>query len=237
MADTKERPDQVLVILAHPDDPEFFCGATIARWTTEGREVVYCLLTRGDKGSDELGTNPRELARTREREQRSAAEILGVKEVIFLDFLDGHIVPNPELRKEITRIIRQVRPDIVLTSDPGVYYSDFINHSDHRAAGQATLDSLWPAARSAMYYPELSEEEGLEPIKVHQVYIAGASRPNTTIDVTGFVEQKLSALAEHRSQIKDLKALRERLLARMRDPNSPPEYPRYVEKFHRLELS
>ncbi len=230
------RPERVLVVLAHPDDPEFFCGGTVARWAAEGRHITYCLLTRGDKGADDPGVDPDELAATREIEQRQAAAVLGVGEVLFLDHADGSLVADLDLRRDVTRIIRQVRPDIIITCDPSNYYSLFINHSDHRAAGQATLDSVWPAARSALYFPELYQEEGLEPVKVHHVYIAGPVHPNTSIDVTDFFDAKLNALGEHKSQIKDLDGLRKRLEERMRDPHSPPDAPRYIERFNRLEL-
>ncbi len=226
---------RVLVVLAHPDDPEFFCGGTVARWTAEGREVVYCLLTRGDKGADDERVDPEALARQREQEQRAAAAVLGVREVLFLDFEDGYLVPDLDLRRAITRVIRQVRPATVVTCDPTNVYGNYINHPDHRAAGQATLDALWPATRSALYFPELLDE-GLEPHKVHEVYVAGAVRPNLTVDVSAFMEQKLAALAEHKSQIRDMEGVRERLMARMRDPESPPEAPRYVERFARIEL-
>lgn len=232
---TEARDGRVLVVLAHPDDPEFFCGGTVARWTAEGREVVYCLLTRGDKGADDEGVDSEALARQREKEQRAAAAVLGVREVLFLDFEDGYLVPDLQLRRAITRVIRQVRPTTVVTCDPTNVYGNYINHPDHRAAGQATLDALWPATRSALYFPELLDE-GLEPHKVHEVYVAASVRPNLTVDVTAFMEQKLAALAEHKSQIQDLEGLRERLMDRMRDPESPPEAPRYVERFARIEL-
>ncbi len=236
MADFENQAPRVLVVMAHPDDPEFFCGGTTARWTAEGKEVIYLLLTRGDKGSDEPLPNREDLAQQREEEQLAAARVLGVSEVHFLDYTDGDVVPDLDLKRSITRVLRTLRPDVVVTSDPSTFYSFIINHSDHRAAGQATLDSVWPAARSALYFPELYEQEGLKPFKVREVYIAGSQEPNTSIEVTEFVEKKLSALAEHRSQIRDLDRLRERVLKRMLDPSSPPEAPRYLERFYRIEM-
>ncbi len=228
----------VLVVLAHPDDPEFFCGGTVARWSSEGRKITYCLLTRGDKGSDDDSTPPEELARTRETEQRKAASTLGVVEVFFLNELDGYVTPSIELRKDIVRVIRQVRPDIVITSDPTNFFPSnrYINHADHRAAGQATLDAVYPAARSALYFPELSTEERLSPHKVKEVYVAGAQHPNTIVDITEYFDLKIKALSAHQSQISDLEALEKRLRTNMSDPNSPPDSPRIIESFRRIEL-
>jgi LmbE family N-acetylglucosaminyl deacetylase len=228
----------VLVVLAHPDDPEFFCGGTIARWSSEGRKITYCLLTRGDKGSDNDGMSPEELAGIREAEQREAASILGVAKVMFLNELDGYVTPTIDLRRDIVRVIRKVRPDLVITSDPTNFFPSnrYINHADHRAAGQATLDAVYPAARSALYFPELSQKEGLAPHKVREVYVAGAQHPNTIVDITPFFDLKLKALKAHKSQIADMAALESRLRTNMTDPNSPPDSPRIIELFRRIEL-
>jgi len=230
--------DQVLVVLAHPDDPEFFCGGTIARWAASGRNITYCLLTRGDKGADDDNLSTQELAEIREAEQRAAAKVLGVHEVIFLNELDGYVLPTLELRSDIVRVVRQVKPQVVVTCDPTNFFpsNTYINHADHRAAGQVTLDAVYPAARSALYFPELSKEEGLEPHKVREVYVSGAQNPNITVDITEFFNQKVAALSEHRSQIKDISALEERMRKRMLDPESPPDDPRYIEKFRRIVL-
>jgi LmbE family N-acetylglucosaminyl deacetylase len=231
-------PNRVLVVLAHPDDPEFYCGGTIARWAASGRHITYCLLTRGDKGSDDDSLSTQELAEIREVEQRAAAKTLGVHEVMFLDELDGYVLPTLDLRRDIVRVIRQVKPQVVVTCDPTNFFpsSTYINHADHRAAGQATLDAVYPAARSSLYFPELSQEEGLQPYKVREVYIAGAQHPNITVDITDFFSQLVAALGEHRSQIKDITALEERMRKRMLDPESPPDDPRYIEKFRRIEF-
>jgi LmbE family N-acetylglucosaminyl deacetylase len=228
----------VLVVLAHPDDPEFFCGGTVARWSSEGRKITYCLLTRGDKGSDDDDIPPEELAEIREAEQREAAKTLGVSEVIFLDELDGYVMPTLDLRREIVRVIRKVRPTVVITSDPTNFFPSnrYINHADHRAAGQAALDAVYPAARSALYFPELGEQEGLAPHKVREVYVAGAQHPNTIVDITDYFDRKVKALSAHRSQIIDLEALETRLRTNMTDPNSPPDSPRLIESFRRIEL-
>jgi len=193
-------PNRVLVVLAHPDDPEFYCGGTIARWAASGRDITYCLLTRGDKGADDDSLSTQELAEIREVEQRAAAKTLGVHEVMFLNELDGYVLPTLDLRRDIVRVIRQVKPQVVVTCDPTNFFpsSTYINHADHRAAGQATLDAVYPAARSSLYFPELSQEEGLQPYKVREVYIAGAQHPNITVDITDFFSQLVAALGDQR---------------------------------------
>jgi LmbE family N-acetylglucosaminyl deacetylase len=230
--------ERVLVVLAHPDDPEFYCGATIARWCDEGREVLYCLLTRGDKGADDPGTDVEALARQREIEQRNAALHLGVRQVQFLGHPDGYLVPDLALRKDIVRVLRQVRPDVVVTCDPTNFYpnSTYINHPDHRAAGHATLDAIFPASGAGPFFPELIQDEGLMPHKIRQVYIAGTQNPNTVVDVTAFVERKIEALRMHVSQIPDPQEMAQRVRERMLDAQSPPDAPRYVERFMRLDL-
>lgn len=229
---------RVLVVMAHPDDPEFYCGGTIARWASEGRHIHYCLLTRGGRGSDDGFVDPEALANLRVAEQQAAARVLGVQEVHFLDYPDGYLVADLTLRKDIVRVIRRVRPDILITSDPTNFFpsSRYINHPDHRAAGQAALDAVFPASGSALFFPELERNEGLAPHKVKQVYVAGARDPNTAVDVTAYVERKLAALREHRSQIRDMDSLGERIRAWLLDPESAPDSPRYIERFQRIDL-
>lgn len=222
--------------MAHPDDPEFFCGGTVARWTAQGREVIFCLLTRGDKGADTPGISPDELSDRRAAEQIAAANELGVNEVHFLDYRDGELADDQPLRKDVTRLLRRFRPEILVTSDPSNFYSNFINHSDHRAVGGACLYAAWPAARSAMYFPELLEREGLEPHKVPYVYLAGAIHPDTVVDITDHVDSKLKALKQHVSQVSEFEALEERLRGQLLDPAGPPDSPRYIERFKVIEL-
>ena len=154
------RRRNILVILAHPDDPEFFCGGTLARWARAGHQIEYCLLTCGDKGYNDTTTpehmSSDELCAIRHREQREAASVIGVREVHFLDRPDGYLVADLDLRREIVRIIRRMKPDILVTCDPQTLFAAYgINHPDHRAAGQAVLDAVFPAAGNAAYFPEL----------------------------------------------------------------------------------
>lgn len=208
--------NRVLVVLAHPDDPEFFCGATIAKWTREGKQVRYCLLTCGTKGSDDPSMTTEQLCAIRHEEQANAARELGVTDLVWLDFVDGEVVPSLEARVKVAREIRRFKPDIVVTSDPLVLYSRFgwINHPDHRAAGQITLDAIFPGAGNRMYYPELLAE-GLEPHEIKQIFIAVPAEPNCVVDVSDTFDLKIKALRRHVSQVKDPDGLEKRLRERM----------------------
>ncbi len=237
MAETIENWEgkkKILVILAHPDDPEFFCGATIRRWTQQGHEVRYCLLTRGDKGSNDRNVRSFDLALQREGEQEAAAREVGVKSVRFLDYEDGCLVPTMETRKRVTRIIREERPDIVVSCDPTNIFPNeaSINHPDHRAAGQIVVDAIFPATGNPLYFPELLLE-GLEPHSVKEVWLSVTSQPNVVIDVTTTWEDKIRALKQHHSQIGEPAKLEERMRGRWA-PDSTPEAPRYEEKFRRF---
>lgn len=197
-------PKRVAVIVAHPDDAEFMCAGTIARWAGEGHHVTYVLLTSGDKGSSDPAVTPEQLVATREAEQRDACDVLGVEDVIFLRHPDATLIPDLAMRREITRVIRQVRPDIVICQDPTVRFvaQSYLNHPDHRAAGEATLDAIYPAARDRMTFPELLAE-GLEPHKVREIYLAGAKDPDVWVDITATLETKLESLRRHVSQMGD----------------------------------
>jgi LmbE family N-acetylglucosaminyl deacetylase len=231
-----EEPQTILVVLAHPDDPEFFCGATIARWARMGHTVHYCLLTRGDKGVRDRKVDPGELARMREGEQRGAADVLGVKEILFLDFEDGYLVPDLASRKAVTRAIRRFHPDIVVSCDPTyVFGENNINHPDHRAAGQIVIDAIFPAVGNPMYFPDLIEDDHLEPVPVKEVWLSVTGSPNTVIDVTDYWETKIEALHHHLSQISDVTLLDERIRGR-HTPDSTLDNPRYEERFRRLKF-
>ncbi len=230
-----QAPQRILVVLAHPDDPEFFCGATIARWTDAGHEVIYWLLTCGDKGASDPDTNPGELCGDRRIEQTNAAAVLGVHEVHIMDHPDGYLVPDLALRKEVTRIIRQVRPDVLVTCDPKTLYvgDNRINHPDHRAAGQVGLDAVFPAAGNPMFFPELMREEGLAPHQPREVWISLTLEPNERHDVTDLWERKIRAIQQHASQVGDPEKLAERMRSRY-IPDSTPQAPRYEEVFRRI---
>jgi LmbE family N-acetylglucosaminyl deacetylase len=223
---------RVMGVFAHPDDPEFFCGATFARWVAEGAEVVFVIATSGDKGSADPEITHDRLAALREDEERCAAAVLGVREVIFLRYPDGELEPSLALRKDIVRLIRLLRPDILVTCDPTVFWwgERGLNHPDHRAIGEAALAAVYPTARDRLNFPELERDEGLAPHKVKQVFITGTQQPNVKIDVTNYIERKIAALREHKSQIADMEALAERIRHNL-DPETLPEFPRYSESF------
>lgn len=208
---------RILVVMAHPDDPEFAAGGTIARWTQEGHEVIYCLATRGEKGSDDATMRPEHLAAIRENEQRQAAAVLGVREVIFLNYTDGTLEPNLALRRDIVRMIRRYQPEIVVTMDPQTIIrgNRYINHNDHRAIGLATLDAIFPAAGNPLYFPELLEE-GLKPHRVREVYLSTTEYPDHWVDITEVFALKIAALRCHTSQIRNPEELERKLRERLR---------------------
>lgn len=195
----KNKNADILVITPHPDDAEFGVAGTVVHWVRSGKDVVYVVCTNGDKGTDDINIKPEELAKIREKEQSDAAEILGVKEVIFLRHTDQSIEDTPEFRKEIVRHIRMYRPEIVVTSDP---YRRYIWHRDHRIVGQVTLDAVFPYARDTWSYPDLLEE-GLTPHKVKEIWLWASEDINHRSDITETFDLKLKALKCHKSQIKE----------------------------------
>ncbi len=197
-------PKRVTVIMAHPDDPDFSCAGTCARWAAEGHHITYVIITNGDKGSDDRDLPGEQLAATREIEQRAAADILGVKDVVFMRQPDGMLVPNLELRREIVRVIRRLKPDILICQDPTTWFvgREYINHPDHRASGQVVLEALFPASRNHRMFPELLDE-GLEPHRVEEVYVATSKESDTFIDITPYMDIKIQALRAHVSQMGD----------------------------------
>jgi LmbE family N-acetylglucosaminyl deacetylase len=230
-----DKPQKILVVLAHPDDPEFFLGATIARWTKAGHTVEYCLLTRGDKGSNDLEMDPVKLSQIREGEEIAAAAVLGVRSVEFLGFSDGYLVPDLITRKAVTRAIRQHKPDILVSCDPTNLFpnENYINHPDHRAAGQISLDAVFPAAGNPLFFRELIDEEGLFPHSVKEVWLSLTTQPNVSIDVTELWETKINALHEHKTQIGKPEDLDKRIRSRFVQ-GSTLESPRYEESFKRI---
>ena len=188
----------VLVVAPHPDDAEFGVAGTVARWTNGGKRVVYVICTNGEKGTSDRTMKPEQLAEIRRAEQRAAAEVLGVSDVLFLGYSDQGLEDTPAFRKEIVRLIRIYRPEIVATADP---YRRYIWHRDHRITGEVVLDAVYPFARDHLAYPDLLEE-GLEPHKVQEILFWGADDINYCSDITDTFSVKLAALLCHQSQIK-----------------------------------
>jgi LmbE family N-acetylglucosaminyl deacetylase len=200
--------ERVLMISPHPDDVDFGCAGTIAKWTRMGMEVVYVICTSGDKGTDDFQTKPEVLAAVREAEQRRAADVVGVREVTFLRFKDGELENNRDFREVLVRMIRTVRPDIVLSMDPAntCFENPYVSHSDHRAAALAVFDAVYPAARNRNFFPE-QMADGLMPHSVDKIYFSGTDRPNTWIDISETIDLKIGALRCHESQMADFEDL------------------------------
>jgi LmbE family N-acetylglucosaminyl deacetylase len=228
---------RVMGIFAHPDDPEFFCGGTFAKWAAAGKEIVFVLATSGDKGSGDLSMTSDQLIPIREQEERAAAARLGVPDVVFLRFPDGELQNTLELRRHLTRMIRLKKPDILVTNDPTARWfgMNYINHPDHRAIGDAALDAVFPAARDHLSFPELYRDEGLAPHKVQHIYVCGTLDPNAKIDVTDYVETKIAALREHKSQIADMEEMARRQRENL-DPLYVGDGRRYTESFRVFQL-
>jgi LmbE family N-acetylglucosaminyl deacetylase len=204
---------RVLVVTAHPDDVDFGAAGTVAAWTQAGVEVAYCIVTSGDAGG--YDDTPRErMAPLREAEQRAAAKEVGVSDVRFLGYPDGRLTPSLELRRDISREIRRVRPGRVLTASPEIWWRRLgASHPDHRAVGEATVAAVYPDARNPFAHPELLAEEGLEPWSVRELWLMAApdERIDHIVDVTDTVERKIAALRAHASQTAHMTDLDERI--------------------------
>ena len=198
-------PKRAMSIHAHPDDQEFSIGGTLARWAQAGCEIISVIITSGDSGSNDVtrdGSYKQELAELREKEQLAANAVLGIRETVFLHYPDGELEPSIALRKDLTRIIRQFKPDTVSTGNPeGWFYGDeYLNHPDHRAAAQAACEAVFPSAGTRLIFPDLLAA-GYEPHDVRRLYIHGTEKSNTWVDITDTMDIKIKALQQHVSQI------------------------------------
>ncbi len=187
----------VMVITPHPDDAEFGVAGSVVCWVRKGKNVIYVVCTNGDKGTSDTSMNPGKLAEIREQEQLAAAELLGVREVIFLRHSDQTLEDTPEFRKELVRLIRMYKPETVVTADP---YRRYIWHRDHRITGQVVLDAVFPYARDFLAYPDLLKE-GLQPHKVKEVLLWASEEPDYLSDITDTFDIKMAALHCHKSQV------------------------------------
>jgi LmbE family N-acetylglucosaminyl deacetylase len=195
--------ERALVVISHPDDAEFGAAATIAYLAASGVRLDYVVTTDGGKGTEDPAVTPEQLSSTRMAEQRAAADILGVRDIVHLGYPDGYLEPSLELRRDIVRQIRRFRPDLVITQNPQrrLDHNPYIGHPDHLATGEATLAAVYPAARDHLNFPELWTDEQLEPWKVRQVLLTGVEEPNLWLDVTETFEIGLSAILAHTSQV------------------------------------
>ena len=194
-----ETPRKVLVITPHPDDADFWCAGTVAKWIGDGATVRYVLCTDGGKGTTDPNISSADLSKMREREQADAVESLGVQELVLLHHPDGPLEDNDEFRRELVRQIRQVQPDVVLCPEP--YRKNLAWHRDHRITGQVALDAVFPCARDHLHFVELWRDEGLEPHKTATILFWGTEQADTTIDISESMDAKLKAVAAHKSQM------------------------------------
>jgi LmbE family N-acetylglucosaminyl deacetylase len=199
---------RVLVITAHPDDVDFGAAGTVAQWTDAGLEVSYCIVTNGEAGGSDRSLSRAEMAAIRQTEQTAAAKQVGVHELHFLGYPDGRVEPSIDLRRDLARVIRLLRPDRVVCQSPERNYVRMgASHPDHRAAGSAALDAVYPDSRNPFAFPELLTDEKLEPWTVREVWISGGPAPTTYVDITETFHRKVAALRCHVSQISDPDAL------------------------------
>jgi LmbE family N-acetylglucosaminyl deacetylase len=223
----------VMVVAAHPDDAEFGVAGTVARWTKEGKQVVYVVCTDGGKGTSDRSLKPDHVSKIRKNEQMAAAKLLGVGDVVFLGYPDQELEDTPAFRKEIVQWIRRYRPRLVVTSDP---YRRYIWHRDHRIVGQVTLDAVFPFARDHLAYPDLLAA-GFEPHKVEEMMFWGADEPNHRSDISDTFALKMAALRCHKSQVShiDAEAFENRLRKRYRDMAEGEDF-ELAEAFHRVKI-
>ena len=201
---------QVLVVAAHPDDVDFGSAGTVAGWTDAGIGVAYCIVTDGDAGGHDESVPRAEIAPLRRKEQLAAAECVGVHDVRFLGYPDGRVEPTLALRRDLARVIRQVRPDRLVCPTPERNYARMPpSHPDHRAVGSAALDAVYPDARNPFAFPELRDDEGLEAWTVREVWIQGGLAPNNYVDITETFDRKVAALRAHESQTGHMDQLEE----------------------------
>jgi LmbE family N-acetylglucosaminyl deacetylase len=219
----------ILVTIPHPDDAETRMAGSVARWASEGKDIIYVVCTNGDKGTNDPDLKPEELARIREQEQLAAAEILGVREVIFLRHPDQSLEDTPEFRKELVQLIRTYRPETVTTVDYGRNY----NHRDHRITSQVTVEAVYPSA-GTIAYPDLLEQR-LYPHRVKELLFCGTENPNYFIDITETIDLKLAALRCHNSQVGDRPQFGDMLKERARMTAEGQEY-EFAEGFYRVEI-
>jgi LmbE family N-acetylglucosaminyl deacetylase len=190
----------VMTIFAHPDDAECVAGGTLLKWAAEGARITMCILTDGDKGTNDADEAKATVVARRREEQARAAERLGA-DVIYLGYEDGYLQPTLDLRRDLVRVLRRARPDRVVTTDPTVWFRRefYINHPDHRAAGQCALEALYPAVKKPGIFPELLAE-GLEPHVVHEVWLGPPNEANVWVDIGPFMDAKLDLICRHASQ-------------------------------------
>src|SRR3990167_9988015 len=227
----------ILAVGAHPDDMDFGVSGSIAKWASEGAIAYYLICTDGSRGSDDPKMTHKRLAEIRKKEQIDAAKVLGIKKVFFLDHTDTQLVCDLTLKEEIVRIIRTLKPDIVVTMDPTFYYSvgrGFVNHTDHRAAALATMDAVFPLSRDRLTFLN-HEKEGLKPHRVEELWLVSFGRVGHLVDISKTFKKKIKALELHKSQFEDFKKIEKMMTGRAKMLGKTKKY-KFAESFVRIKL-
>ncbi len=235
---TPLHPKVILGVVAHPDDFEVCFGGSVATWIAQGAKAYCYVLTDGANGTSDPGITPDQLRTMRQAEQQDAATILGVSGVEFATNKDGLLLNSVDVRRDIVRMIRRIKPDVVLSFDPSMLYSvenGIINHPDHRAVGQATLDCVFPLARDHLSFPELLDE-GLTPHVVPTILLSNFSTSNFYVDISGVIDTKIKALGAHASQIADISEMGARMKSMAADTATHCDM-EYAEGFVRIDIS
>ncbi|MGH9029397.1 MAG: PIG-L deacetylase family protein [Acidimicrobiales bacterium] len=238
IADESRGIERILVVTAHPDDVDFGVAGSVAVWVKSGIDVSYCVVTDGDAGGSDRSVTRRDMSKLRREEQRAAASEVGVTNVTFLGHPDGRLTPSIELRRDMSRVVRQVRPDRLVAQSPERNWERIgASHPDHLAAGEAAVCVAYPDARNPFAHPELLEE-GLEPFTVRQLWLMAAPRSNRFVDITDVFDLKLAALRSHRSQVGDGEWLDERLRGWFSEGARRAGLPggHLAEVFHAIEM-
>jgi LmbE family N-acetylglucosaminyl deacetylase len=230
-SDSANSPKRALVVAAHPDDADFGAAGTAYLWSQQGWEFNYLVCTDGSKGSEDESLTRQQLIDMRRQEQRDAAALLGVKDVFFLDYVDGELTPSRPFLGDVVRVIRQLRPHAVFTHDPEtvIVNNAFVNHADHRATGLTAIDAVYPAARDRLNFPE-HIAAGLQTHKVAQIYIWGSPQANFEVDITDVIDKKVEALLAHTSQFEP--DFITGILERWKTPEG-----RYIESYRRVLMT
>ncbi|MBI2442942.1 MAG: PIG-L family deacetylase [Candidatus Levybacteria bacterium] len=239
----KQKKQVILAVGAHPDDMDFTASGTIAKMVMEGWDAYYLICTDGSRGSRHHKTTHEELTKTRREEQEEAGKIVGLKDIFYLDHRDTQLPCNPLLKAQIVRVIRITRPQVVITMDPMFHYATsspwnrnvaFVNHTDHRAAGLATMDAVFPLSRDRLSFPE-HEQQGLMPHKVSELWFTSFEKKEYVVDITKTIEKKIKALAAHKSQFDNFAKVKEEVLSHAKHFADEEEF-EYAESFIRLVL-
>jgi LmbE family N-acetylglucosaminyl deacetylase len=232
--------ERILAVMAHPDDVDFAAAGSVATWTDAGIDITYCIVTDGDAGGHDRTVSRTEMVEIRRAEQTAAAKHVGVDNLYFLGYPDGALESTLRLRRDISRVIRQVRPQRVVCQSPERNYQRiYASHPDHLAAAEATLCAVYPDARNPFAHKELLDVEGLEPWSVTDVYMSAGTNPDVFVDITGTIERKLEALMCHVSQHVDPAATEEMVRGWTSMVATMAELPEgsYAEAFQRIDTA